>query len=91
AVRRRSRSERFQLLVAAARQHLHEVGPLTDQQGRHIVSPGWSTVIDGVEIRLRQRLHTTRQRRAGLSEGQLERLAQLGLTWAGEELLTRQP
>ncbi|MFG2502301.1 DEAD/DEAH box helicase family protein [Streptomyces sp. NPDC048441] len=85
-VRRYSRAERFQFLVTAARQHVREVGPLVDGEGRHVVNPVWSTVIDGVEIRLRQRLHTARQRRRGLTDGQLGQLAVLGLVWAGDEL-----
>ncbi|MFD9482955.1 DEAD/DEAH box helicase family protein [Streptomyces sp. NPDC059991] len=86
AVRRRSRSERFQLLVAAARQHLHEVGPLTDQHGRHVVHPDYVAVIDGAAVKLRARLHTTRQRQAGLTQEQLQQLAGLRLEWAATEL-----
>ncbi|MEU5001642.1 DEAD/DEAH box helicase family protein [Streptomyces sp. NPDC021622] len=89
AGRRRSRGERFQLLVEAARRHLDHVGPLVDEYGRHIVDPTHTVTIDGIEIRLRQRLHTARQRRTGLDTGQLGQLAELGLNWAREEHLER--
>ncbi|MGW0732082.1 Helicase associated domain protein [Streptomyces sp. NPDC002851] len=85
AARRRSRAERFELLVTAARRHLDEVGPLVDAHGRHIVAPAWTTVVDDVDIHLRQRLHTARQRRSGLTDEQLGLLAELGLPWADEE------
>ncbi|MFK8909019.1 Helicase associated domain protein [Streptomyces sp. YS-3] len=89
AIRRRSRAERFQLLVAAARKHLDEVGPLVNEHGQHTVDPTWTTVIDSIEVRLRQRLHTTRQRRTSLDGEQLHQLAELGLGWATTELTSR--
>ncbi|MFE0132766.1 DEAD/DEAH box helicase family protein [Streptomyces sp. NPDC059037] len=88
--RRRSRGERFRLVVAAARYHLDHVGPLVGERNQHIVDPAFSVSIDGVEIRLRQRLHTARQRRAGLDMAQLGQLAGLGLDWAREELVVRE-
>ncbi|MFD9795485.1 DEAD/DEAH box helicase family protein [Streptomyces sp. NPDC059070] len=87
--RRRTRAERFHNLLTAARQHINEVGPLTDQHARHTVDPAWTVVIDDVEVRLRQRLHTTRQRRAKLTGEQLHQLADLGLHWATTELTSR--
>lgn len=45
--------------------------------------------VDGLDVRLLQRLNTARQRRAGLTTGQLTALAALGLPWATAELTGR--
>ncbi|MFI0980739.1 Helicase associated domain protein [Streptomyces sp. NPDC021093] len=85
-VRRRSRSERFQLLVRAAEHHRDQIGPLVDERGRHIVDPAYTVSVDGVMVRLRQRLHTARQRRSDLNEERLQQLSALGLPWADDEM-----
>ncbi len=87
--RRRSRQERFQNLLDAARQHIQHIGPLTDQHGRHTVHADWRVTIDGIDVRLLQRLNTARQRRTTLTTQQLAALAQLGLPWALQELTDR--
>jgi superfamily II DNA or RNA helicase len=87
--RRRSRDERFQNLLHAAKRHIEQIGPLTDTRGRHTIDANWRTAIDSVEIRLLQRLNTTRQRRDGLTTQQLTALTQLGLPWAAAELTDR--
>ena len=78
----RSQSQRFDDLITAAQRHLDDVGPLVNEIGENRVTEDYRVLIDGTEVKLRQRLKTARSRSAGFSPGQLARLADLGLPWA---------
>ncbi|MFD4243597.1 DEAD/DEAH box helicase family protein [Streptomyces sp. NPDC058525] len=89
ASERRTRGDRAQAVVEAARRYVEEVGPLVDGRGRHAVEAGWSVTVQGVEVRLLARLNKARERREGLSEAVLRQYADHGLPWAGAELERR--
>ncbi|MFJ9580943.1 DEAD/DEAH box helicase family protein [Streptomyces sp. NPDC101191] len=88
---RRSRDERAQAVVEAARRYVGEVGPLVDEQGRHAVRSDWAVSVDGLEVRLLTRLNKARERREGLSVEVLRQYASFGLPWAAAELEQREP
>lgn len=79
---RRSREDRLMEVVAAARQHLDEVGPLTDADGRHQVEDSYRPAIGGTEVKLRSRLNTVRARIDSYTPEQRAHFAALGLPWA---------
>ncbi|MEW2493742.1 DEAD/DEAH box helicase family protein [Streptomyces nodosus] len=84
-VQRRSRAERAQELVAAARLHLAEVGPLTDEAGRITVADSYRPLVDDREVQLRKRLYTVRDSYGGYPPELKALFAGLGLPWATPE------
>ncbi|WP_184502892.1 DEAD/DEAH box helicase family protein [Streptomyces botrytidirepellens] len=82
---RRGRAERAQELADAARQHLAEVGPLTDSAGRITVADSYRPLIGGREIQLRKRLYTMRDAFPGYPPELKAVFAGLGLPWAAPE------
>ncbi|MFF8617100.1 hypothetical protein [Streptomyces sp. NPDC015350] len=84
-VQRRSRTERARELAAAARQHLAEVGALTDKAGRITVADTYRPLIDGREVQLRKRLYTVRDSFPGYPPELQALFVGLGLPWAPPE------
>ncbi|MFI6624288.1 helicase associated domain-containing protein [Streptomyces sp. NPDC050528] len=79
---RRSRIERCVELVTAARQHLVDVGPLADDDGRIIVADSYRPVIAGREVQLRKRLYPVRDGFSTYPPEMQALFVGLGLLWA---------
>ncbi|MFE7314258.1 helicase-related protein [Streptomyces sp. NPDC057555] len=82
---RRGRAERARELADAARRHLAEVGPLTDEAGRITVADSYRPLVDGREVQLRKRLYTVRDGFPGYPPDLKAVFADLGLPWAAPE------
>jgi hypothetical protein len=78
----RTHAERSMEIVLAARQHLADVGPLTDASGRIIVADSYRPVIDGRQVKLRKRPYVVRKAFDGYDPERRALFAGLGLPWA---------
>ncbi|WP_101385665.1 hypothetical protein [Streptomyces sp. TLI_146] len=65
---RRGRAERLQEIVTAARRHVDDVGPLSDEAGRIKVAAGYVPEVDGRPVQLRKRLYAVRDRFNGYTQ-----------------------